>query len=112
MGNVKQPSFDSLLEKVLAQTPLIGKQMWKLYEGNPVFARFVKYGGWIALQFWALRAPLVWFLVGLFPKDINLLIHTVPSYLVADFIVGLTLAVLGFLVSEGWIWKMKPQGSA
>jgi len=97
--------FDSVVVELLGYIPTFGKPLIKLYTENTVFMRFFKYGFWIAVQFWLLRAPMVWLIVGRIPGNINLLIHTVPSYLVADFVVGLILAVAGFLVSEGWIWR-------
>ena len=73
-------------------------------DSAPIVQRFLKYGGWIAFQFWIIRAPFTWWMVGIIPDKVNLFIHTVPDYILADFIAGLILAVAGFFVSEYKIW--------
>lgn len=73
-----------------------------------LFQRFMKYGGWIALQFWIVRAPMTVFLTNTFPETIrlNLFIHilTFPGYVLASFTSGTLLAIVGFFLSEWWIW--------
>lgn len=89
----------------LDQINKITESAWKYYQDSaPVVQRFLKYGGWIAFQFWVIRAPVTWWMVGIIPDKVNLLIHTVPDYILADFIAGLFLALAGFLVSENMIW--------
>jgi hypothetical protein len=89
----------------LEQVEVYLELAWKYYqESSPIVQRFLKYGGWIAFQFWIIRAPLTWWMVSVIPDKVNLLIHTVPDYIVADFIAGLILAVAGFFVSEYQIW--------
>jgi len=73
----------------------------------PVLDRFIKYGGWIAIQFWFVRAPMtVWF-TNMFPDQINFIVMF-PGYLLASFFSGSILAVVGFFLSEYWIWR-KPK---
>ena len=76
-----------------------------------VMQRFMKYGGWISLQFWVVRAPMTVFLTNVFPETIrvNLFIHLFefPGYLLASFTSGTLLAIVGFFISEGWIWRKK-----
>ena len=83
---------------------------WYHKQSGPV-QRFLKYGGWIALQFWIIRAPMTVLLTGMFPETIrlNLFIHVLefPGYLLASFTSGSLLAIVGFFLSERWIWKVK-----
>ena len=99
------------------------KEYWDTYTGyietlyewyqkqSGLFQRFMKYGGWIALQFWIIRAPMTVLLTGMFPETIslNLFIHVLefPGYLLASFTSGSLLAIVGFVLSERWIWKAK-----
>ncbi len=73
--------------------------------------RFIKYGGWIFIQFWIVRAPMTVLFTGLFPGTItlNLFIHviTFPGYLLASFTSGTLLAIVGFFLSERWIWRQE-----
>lgn len=70
-----------------------------------VFQRFMKYGGWIALQFWLIRAPMTIFLTNIFPEIIKFPFIQFPGYLLASFISGTLLAIVGFILSEKWIWR-------
>lgn len=89
----------------LDQINKITESAWKYYQDSaPEVQRFFKYSGWIAFQFWVIRAPFTWWMVGVIPDKVNLFIHTVPDYIFADFVAGLLLAVAGFFVSEYKIW--------
>ena len=99
------------------------KEYWNTYMGyirtlnewyqkqSGLFQRFLKYGGWIALQFWIIRAPMTVLFTGMFPETIslNLFIHILefPGYLMASFTSGSLLAIVGFVLSERWIWGVK-----
>ncbi len=72
-----------------------------------VVQRFLKYGGWIALQFWLIRAPMTMFLTNIFPEVIALAFIKFPGYLLASFTSGTLLAIAGFFLSERWIWRPK-----
>ena len=96
---------------------------WKTYTGyietltewyqnqSGLFQRFMKYGGWIFIQFWIVRAPMTVFFTGIFPEIVrlNLFIHILefPGYLLASFLSGTLLAIVGFFLSEKWIWRTK-----
>ena len=86
---------------------------WYHQQSGP-FQRFMKYGGWIAMQFWIIRAPMTVLFTGMFPEVItlNLFIHIIafPGYLLASFTSGTLLAIVGFFLSERWIWR--PQEDA
>lgn len=73
-----------------------------------VTKRFLKYGGWIGLQFWLIRAPMTVFFTNAFPEIVNLQILKFPGYLLASFTSGTILAIVGFFISEWWIWR-KPK---
>jgi len=85
-----------------------GLREWYQKQSGPV-QRFLKYGGWIALQFWVIRAPMTVLFTGMFPETIslNLIIHIIefPGYLLASFTSGTLLAIVGFFLSEKWIWR-------
>ena len=99
------------------------KDYWKTYTGyvekftewyqsqSGPFQRFMKYGGWIALQFWIIRAPMTVLFTRMFDETItiDLFIHVfdIPGYLMASFTSGTLLAVVGFFLSERWIWGSK-----
>ena len=95
------------------------KDYWKQYTGyiesltdwyrnqSGIFQRFMKYGGWIFLQFWIIRAPMTVLLTGMFPETVSLLVISFPGYLLASFTSGTLLAIVGFLLSERWIWRPK-----
>ena len=65
------------------------EEYWSTYTGyietlyewyqkqSGLFQRFMKYGGWIALQFWIIRAPMTVLLTGIFPE--TCLLYTSPS---------------------------------
>jgi len=89
---------------------LIKLKEWYQNQSGPL-QRFLKYGGWIALQFWIIRAPMtVWF-TGRFPEiiSLDLIINVLefPGYLLASFTSGTILAIVGFVLSERWIWRPK-----
>lgn len=69
-----------------------------------IMQRFIKYGGWISLQFWVVRAPMTVFLANTFPETIDFFIKF-PGYLLASFLSGTILAIVGFFISEWWIWR-------
>lgn len=71
--------------------------------------RFLKYGGWIGIQFWLIRAPMTVLFTNAFPKIIDFQLIKFPGYLLASFTSGSILAVVGFFLSEWWIWKIKPE---
>jgi len=91
--------------------------IWKTYTGyiekltewygnqSGILQRFLKYGGWIAIQFWIIRAPMTVFFTGCFPETIELLFLKIPGYLLASFTSGTLLAIVGFFLSEWWIWR-------
>jgi len=93
--------------------------IWKTYTGyiekltewygnqSGILQRFLKYGGWIAIQFWIIRAPMTVFFTGSFPETIELLFLKIPGYLLASFTSGTLLAIVGFFLSEWWIWRPK-----
>ena len=95
------------------------KDYWKQYTGyiealtdwyqnqSGIFQRFMKYGGWIAIQFWIIRAPMTVFFTNAFPETIELLLLKFPGYLLASFTSGTLLAIVGFFLSEKWIWRPK-----
>ena len=95
------------------------KDYWKQYTGyiekltdwyqnqSGVFQRFMKYGGWIFLQFWIVRAPMTVLFTGMFPETVSLLVISLPGYLLASFTSGTLLAIVGFFLSEKWIWRKK-----
>lgn len=97
------------------------KDYWKQYTGyiesltdwyqnqSGIFQRFMKYGGWIFLQFWIIRAPMTVFLTNAFPESISLILVSIPGYLLASFTSGTLLAIVGFLLSEKWIWRKKDE---
>ena len=66
--------------------------------------RFLKYGGWIGLQFWLIRAPMTVLFTNVFPEIVDLQLLKFPGYLLASFLSGTILAVVGFFLSEWWIW--------
>ncbi len=78
-----------------------------------ILQRFIKYGGWIFIQFWIIRAPMTVLFTGMFPEivKLNLFIHVIqfPGYLLASFTSGTLLAIVGFLLSEKWIWKPRKE---
>ncbi len=70
-----------------------------------ILQRFLKYGGWIFIQFWIIRAPMTVFLTNIFPETISFLVIGFPGYLLASFTSGTVLAIVGFFLSEKWIWR-------
>lgn len=95
------------------------KDYWKQYIGYiesftdwyqnqaGIFQRFMKYGGWIFIQFWIISAPMTVFLTNTFPDTIGLVFVSFPGYLLASFTSGTILAIVGFFLSEKWIWRPK-----
>jgi len=95
------------------------KDYWKQYVGyiesltdwyqnqSGMFQRFMKYGGWIFLQFWIIRAPMTVLFTGIFPETVSLVVLSFPGYLLASFTSGSLLAIVGFFLSEKWIWRRK-----
>ena len=82
------------------------KSLTEWYNGQSgPFQRFMKYGGWIAIQFWVIRAPMTVFFTNSFPETIELLLVSFPGYLLASFTSGSLLAIVGFFISEWWIWR-------
>jgi len=83
---------------------------WYQKQSGPL-QRFIKYGGWIFIQFWVIRAPMTIFFTNSFTETIkiNLFIHIleIPGYLLASFTSGTLLAIVGFILSEKWIWRIK-----
>ena len=77
---------------------------WYQNQSGP-FQRFMKYGGWIALQFWIVRAPMTIFLTNAFPETVDLVLLRFPGYVLASFTSGSLLAIVGFFLSEWWIWR-------
>ena len=67
--------------------------------------RFIKFGGWTFIQFWIIRAPMTMLFTNLFPATISLILLSFPGYLLASFTSGTLLAIVGFVLSEKWIWK-------
>ena len=105
----EQEEPNELMEYWKSYTGYIEKfTEWYHNQSGP-FQRFMKYGGWIAIQFWIIRAPMTVLFTGMFPKIVrlNLLIHILefPGYLLASFISGTLLAIVGFFLSEKWIWR-------
>jgi len=88
-------SFDWFVGWICDNTPYIGKYMRIAYFDDPRVQRFIKYAFILTLQFWGLRAPLVWLLTE------YLKLH----YLLSSFSIGVFLAVLGFIWNEFWIWR-------
>jgi len=72
-----------------------------------VTKRFLKYGGWIGIQFWLIRAPMTMLFTGMFPEIIDFQLFKFPGYLLASFASGTILAIVGFFISELWIWRRK-----
>lgn len=91
----KRSRFDELVLRLFKEVPYIGEQLARDYETHTTLREFIKYGSWISLQFFALRAPMVWLMV----EKVG--VH----YIMADYVAGLILAVAGFFVSKFWIFK-------
>lgn len=97
--------------------PMTINEIWEKYQSyinsilgwyksqSEVTKRFLKYGGWIGLQFWLIRAPMTIFFANAFPEIIDFQLIRFPGYLLASFTSGSILAVAGFFLSEWWIWK-------
>lgn len=97
-----------LKEYLKSYRDLINRLTYWYDNQSGILQRFLKYGGWIAIQFWIIRAPMTVLLTGIFPEIIklNLFIHILefPGYLLASFTSGSLLAIVGFILSERWIW--------
>lgn len=102
-------SFDSFVASVCGFLPYIGNPILKYYTENETFSRFVKYGVSISIQFWLLRAPLVWWLTGILPDKVNVIVIEFPGYLLASFSIGLILTIGGFFINEYWVWIGKTE---
>lgn len=88
-------TLDNIIKEGLEHIPYFGKIISDKYNANPTIQRFFRYSLLIAIQFWLLRAPLVWFL----KEKIGF------NYLVADFGVGTLLIITSFIFKHFWIWK-------
>lgn len=88
--------FDSLVLGVFGQIPYLGPKLAYHYL-NSWFGRFVKYGTWILLEFWLVKGPMTW----LFTDIVGL------WYVLSAFIAGTVCTVIGFGLSELWIWKAR-----
>lgn len=83
-------------------------RMDNYYLEHPRFQRFAKYGLLTTITFWIVKSPLILLFDWLF-NDIVLnflfFVWVIPSYLLAAFIAGVLVTLLGFVWSEWGIWK-------
>jgi len=101
---MKELNFDSLFSKLALKIPLIGKFMQNYYMNHATFRRFTKYAVSTFVIYWVVKGPLIWLLTLLLPS-INLFLIIVPDYVLSAFVVGVLVSLIGFLLSEGWIWR-------
>lgn len=74
-----------------------GLKLYEMYDKDAQLKRFTKFGVSLFIEFWLLRAPLEWAMVNLAGWH----------YLVSSFLSGLILAIVGFFLNDGWIWRKK-----
>ncbi len=98
-----------LKEYLKSYRDLINRLTYWYDNQSGILQRFLKYGGWIAIQFWVIRAPITVWLTGIFPESISLILIDVPGYLLASFTSGSLLAIVGFVLSERWIWGVSKE---
>jgi len=95
MKRTKGLSFDSIFLKICRKVPLLGSKVEAWYISVGWFRRFVKFSVTTFVIYWSIRAPMIIF----FTEYLRL------WYPISVFIVGIIMSLIGFAVSEGWIWK-------
>lgn len=89
--------FDKLIMHGLLKIPKIGTDLNKFYVKKAWFQRFTKYGLWLTIEYWLVKGPITIFftdILGLW-------------YVISAFIAGVICALIGFVLSEFWIWREK-----
>lgn len=84
----------------LRKVPVLGVLSTKFatyYTCHEWFQRFTKYGTWITAEYWLVKGPLTLF----FTEALGF------WYVLSAFIAGTVCTVVGFGLSELWIWKGK-----
>ena len=90
-------TFDYIFLYICDKIPLLGGTVANWYKTKSWFNRFTKFGVSTFIVYWGVRAPMM---VGF--TDV-LGVH----YVLSAFIVGIILSLIGFVISEGWIWGKK-----
>jgi len=93
-------NFDELFMQLAVKIPYFGKGLSKYYIGSPKFQRFTKFALTTFLVYWLAKAPLIVFFTDY--------LHV--WYALSAFIVGIIITVVGFVLNESWIWKLKGGG--
>lgn len=98
-------SFDYLFYYICSHIPVLGEPVKNYYTDHAWFKRFAKFGSSTLVMYWLLKGPLLWVLTLTLPS-VNLLLFVIPSYVMAGFLAGLIVTVIGFVVNEVWVWKI------
>jgi len=86
--------FDKVIISLSRKVPIVGSKLAVTYSKNGKFNRFFKYGLWIMLEFWFVKGPMTWMftdLLGIW-------------YVLSAFIAGTICTIIGFFLSDLWIW--------
>lgn len=90
-------TFDSVIQWLCRRLPLIGSKIENYYACHAWFRRFVKFGSSTFVVFWVVKGPMIWVLtdaLGIW-------------YVLSAFVAGVIVTVMGFILSELWVWKKK-----
>jgi len=88
-------TFDFIFLYLCYRVPIVGKKIGEWYLNVGWFQRFIKFSTSTFIVYWLIRAPMIVF----FTDVLGI------WYVMSTFIVGLILSLIGFAISEGWIWK-------
>lgn len=95
-------SFDWLFKSTILKVPYLGKPISKYYIEHSWFQRLVKYGSSTLVVYWLVKAPLIAIFTAIMPE-----LFFIPSYLMGAFIAGLIVTLIGFVLSDLWIWRRR-----
>lgn len=90
-------TFDSVIQWLCRRLPFIGPKVVNYYTCHAWFRRFVKFGLSTFVVFWVVKGPMIWVLTDVLGV----------WYLLSAFVAGVIVTIVGFVLSELWVWKKK-----
>ncbi len=97
-------TFDKYVAKTIAIIPLLGKRLAKEYLAKLWMQQLARFVLQTFVVFWLVKSPLIYMLTAMLPP-ISLVLFVIPSYLLAAFVAGVIVTLVGFIITKHWVFK-------
>lgn len=99
---LKKHSFDGLFLWFVLKIPYFGEPLKNYYLQHGWFRRFTQFTVYTTGVYWFVRAPMIVVFTLVLPETF---LWIFPGYLLATFITGIIVTIIGFVINDKSVWK-------